>query len=205
MFSGIVQACVPIEGIVKKSGLSTITLKFTPDLLKGLKQSASVSISGVCLTVVKIRGLLVSFEAMRETLNRTTLGTAKKGDRLNVERSIRFGDEIGGHIVSGHVDCVANIVKVEEPKNNKIVTFKIPKTKGVTDYMRYIFPKGFVAIDGASLTIVDVNKKNRAFTVHFIPETLRITSFGFKKKGDQANIEIERMTMAVVDTIAKTE
>ena len=204
MFSGIVQVCIPVTDVTKKPGLSRITLKFPTTFLKSLKHGASVSVSGVCLTVVAIKGQLVSFELMQETLAKTTMGAAVKGDKLNIERSVRFGDEIGGHIVSGHVDCNAEIVKVEEPKNNKIMTFQLSKGKNI-DYMRYIFPKGFVAIDGASLTVVDVDRKSQTFTVHLIPETLRITSFGFKKRGDHVNVEVDRLTMAVVDTMLQLQ
>ncbi len=194
MFSGIVQSCAPVMSIEKKPGLSRITLRFPAPLLKGLRCGASVSVSGVCLTVVDIKNTNVSFEAMQETLNKTTLGMTRKGEKLNIERSMRLGDEIGGHIVSGHIDGTAKILEIERPENNCIMTFRCP-----SELMRYIFPKGFVALDGASLTVVDVNRKSSTFTVHFIPETLRITSFGFKKAGDKVNVEVDRLTMAVVE------
>lgn len=194
MFSGIVQACVPIVEIERKKGLSKITLDMGR-LAKGLRKGASVSVAGVCLTAVSVSGKLVSFEMMRETLSRTTLGTSKKGDKLNIERSVRYGDEIGGHMVSGHVDGVASIELIEKPENNCVMTFSCPKL------LNYIFPKGFIALDGTSLTVVDVNRKTGTFTVHFIPETLKITTFGSRRKGDKVNVEVDRMTMAVVETV----
>lgn len=197
MFSGIVHACVPIAGVERKPDLSRIILDLGR-LAKGLKRGASVSIGGVCLTVVGINGSKVSFEAMQETLDKTTLGAARKGEKVNIERSIRFGDEIGGHIVSGHVDGTAKITKIEKPENNCIMTFECS-----SQLIRYMFPKGFVAIDGTSLTLVDVNRKNSSFTIHFIPETLAVTTFGLKKIGDMVNIEVDRLTVAVIETITR--
>ena len=194
MFSGIVQACVPIVDVTAKPGLSRITVRITSELSKGLVRGASVSLSGACLTAISVKKNLVSFEAMQETLDKTTLGTARKGEKLNLERSIRFGDEIGGHVVSGHVDAMVTIAKISKPKNNHIVTFKCHAA-----IMRYVFQKGFIALDGVSLTVVGVDRKNNTFTVHFIPETLRTTSFGFKKEGDNVNVEVDRLTMAVVE------
>ncbi|HCL82181.1 MAG TPA: riboflavin synthase [Nitrospiraceae bacterium] len=196
MFSGIVQACAPITKIESMPGLSRITLEFTGELAKGLNRGASVSVGGACLTVVDINGYQVSFEVMQETLDRTTLGMTCAGDRINIERSIKFGSEIGGHIVSGHVDGTAKIENIERPENNCIITFRCPP-----DLIRYIFPKGFIALDGTSLTVVDVERKSNTFTVHFIPETLRVTSFGFRKEGDSVNVEVDRLTMAVVETV----
>lgn len=194
MFSGIVLGCAAVADVAVKPGLSRITLDLGL-LAKGLKKGASVSVGGVCLTVVEVKGSTAAFEAMQETLDKTTLGAARKGDKLNIERSLRFGDEIGGHIVSGHVDGTAEIVRIEKPENNCIMTFKASEK-----IMQYIFSKGFVALDGTSLTVVDVNRKNRTFTVYFIPETLRVTSFGSRKKGDYVNLEVDRLTMAAVET-----
>ncbi|KHO48389.1 MAG: riboflavin synthase [archaeon GW2011_AR5] len=198
MFSGIVQACVSITKIEKKKGLSRMTLDIG-SLAKGVRKGTSVSVAGVCLTAVEVSGKKISFELMNETLDRTTLGAAREGNRVNVERSVRLGDEIGGHIVSGHVDGTAAITKIEKPENNHIITFECP------DLLGYIFPKGFIALDGTSLTVVDVNRKTGTFTVHFIPETLKVTTFGSRKEGDRVNVEVDRMTMAVVETIRATQ
>ncbi|MDM8559308.1 riboflavin synthase subunit alpha [Candidatus Parabeggiatoa sp. HSG14] len=199
MFTGIVQAYVEVSEVIRKQDLTTFTLCFPESSLKGLKQGASVAIDGVCFTVVNIEGKHVFFDAMKETLQRTTIGIIEKGKHLNIERSFKIGDEVGGHIVSGHVHSMAEIVDVNTSiANNHILTFKVPNS-----LVKYIFPKGFVALNGASLTIVDVDKKNDTFSVYLIPETLQRTTFGFKEKGDFVNIEIDSQTQAIVDTVER--
>jgi riboflavin synthase len=115
---------------------------------------------------------------------------------VNVERSHRPGMEIGGHIVSGHVDGTAKIVRVEQPANNYVITLAIPEA-----WMKYVFPKGFLALNGVSLTVAEADKKNHTITVYLIPETLRRTSFAQKKVGDLVNFEVDRQTQAIVDTV----
>ncbi len=198
MFSGIVQSCVEVVNVRKKTGLTTFTLQLPKSLIKGLKKGSSISVDGVCLTVAKISGTKVSFDAMKETLDKTTISELKTRSSVNIEKSLKVGDEIGGHNVSGHVDTKAEIVKIEKPKNNHIITFKCDKK-----WMKYILPKGFIALDGASLTIVDVDKNQGAFSVYFIPETLKITTFRFKRVGDKVNLEIDRQTQAIVDTVER--
>ena len=196
MFTGILKAIVPAVEVKDQPGLKTFTLQFPKDQLKQLKRGASVAIDGVCCTVTVIDDDRVSFDAMEETLQKTTIGSLQKGDEVNIERSFKVGDEIGGHIVSGHVTGKAKIIKIETPENNHILTFQVP-----AEQMKYIFPKGFVALNGASLTVVDVNKTNGTFTVHLIPETLTLTTFRQKKEGDEVNFEIDSRTQTIVDTI----
>jgi riboflavin synthase len=145
---------------------------------------------------VKIDSETVAFDIMEETLCKTTIGQLKPGSRANIERSFQVGTEIGGHLVSGHVTGTAEIVKVENPENNQVVTLQVPH-----EIMAYIFPKGFVALDGASLTVVGVDKASNTFTVWLIPETLRRTTFGWKREGDLVNLEIDSRTQAIVDTV----
>lgn len=121
----------------------------------------------------------------------------QEGSQVNFERSARVGDEIGGHNVSGHVHCTAGIVEVQETENNKRLTFEIPDDK----WMKYVLPKGFISVDGCSLTVGEV--EGRRFSVYLIPETLRVTVFGFKGVGDKVNIEIEAQTQAIVDTVER--
>lgn len=204
MFTGIVQGALPIRRIVDRPGLRAITLDFPPALREGLEVGASVAISGVCLTVTAIDGEAVSFDAIEETLRRTNLGRLREGDRVNVERSARAGAEVGGHELSGHVDGTADIVAVDRPPGNHVVTFRAPR-----ELLRYVFAKGFIALDGCSLTAVDVDRgdagadpgSHGTFTVHLIPETLRVTTFGAKGEGDAVNLEIERRTQVIVDTV----
>lgn len=196
MFTGIVQACIRVSSCQEKTGLKTFSIALPKALDTHVKLGASIAIDGVCLTVAKKKGSVVTFDAMQETLQKTTIGQLGKGTKVNVERSARFGDEIGGHVVSGHVTGMATITKIETPEHNKVITFQVPKK-----WMKYILPKGFVSLDGCSLTIVDVNKKAGTFTVWFIPETLKRTVFGFKEVGDAVNVEIDSRTQAIVDTV----
>lgn len=198
MYTGIIQACLPVTQVQSETGLIRFALKFPPSLQLGLKHGASVSIDGVCVTVVDQQAGVVWFDAMQETLVRTTVGQIHVGRKVNVERSASAGTEVGGHIISGHVDGMANIVSVEKSQNNQVVTFQPPQ-----QLMKYIFNKGFIALDGASLTVVDVDQAKGTFKVWFIPETLRVTTFGFKQVGDQANIEVEYQTKVMVDTVER--
>lgn len=196
MFTGIIQNMCPVVAVERKPGLVTFTIKCPKEIMEGVATGASVSIDGTCLTVVKIEGNTLTFDCMQETLSITTLSSLSVGRQVNVERSYKVGDEVGGHILSGHITGTAEIVNVEIPENNHVVTFKIPVT-----WMDYIMPKGFIAIDGASLTIVDVDKKSGTFSVWLIPETLERTTFGAKQVGEKVNIELDSRTQAIVDTM----
>lgn len=196
MFTGIIQALLPVTSVESKPGLTTLGIPLLPVLGEGLQLGASVAIDGVCLTVCRMEGDLAYFDAMIETLRQTTLGKIQEGHKVNVERSMKAGDEIGGHTVSGHVKNTAEIVYVESTENNHAITFQTDP-----DTMKYLFSKGFVALDGASLTIVDCDKEKAQFSVYFIPETLRLTTFGYKKVGDSINLEIDATTQAIVDTV----
>lgn len=200
MFTGIIQARVKISEVIQKSDLITFTLTLPPLLREGLKKGASIAVDGVCLTVVDYNTEgQVSFDAMIETLQRTTLGKLAPGSVVNVERSFKMGDEVGGHIVSGHVHGMAEIIAVDTTiPNNCAITFKADPA-----LMKYIFSKGYAALDGVSLTIVAVDKKQATFNVYFIPETLARTTFGIKGVGDFVNIEIDTQTQTIVDTVER--
>ena len=161
---------------------------------EGLEIGASVSLDGVCLTVVSIDENIVHFDIIKETLNRTTLGNIKSGDNVNVERSLKVGDELGGHILSGHVLTTAKIL--ERVENEGSIDLLIENKEEFSDY---ILQKGYVAIDGMSLTIGRVTEDY--FSLHIIPETLRVTTIKSKSEGDRVNIEIDSRTQAIVDTI----
>ena len=157
---------------------------------------ASVSLDGVCMTVVNLDNGIVSFDAIYETLDRTTLSDRKVGDLLNVERSLRLGDELGGHILSGHIIDTAEILKREEVGDG--VDFLISIPDGCN---QFILEKGYIAVDGMSLTVGKCNEDG--FFLHIIPETLRITSIGSKSVGDLVNIEIDSRTQAVVEAMIR--
>jgi riboflavin synthase len=198
MYTGIVQACVPVIRVDSKPGLKTYTIELPEDRLAGLELGASISIDGVCQTVVRRDDRRVTFDAMEETLRKTTIGQIAEGRRVNVERSAVTGDEIGGHALAGHVMGTADIVEVRRSENNRAVTFRVP-----APWMKYIFAQGFIALDGASLTIVDVDRASASFHVSFIPETLKRTTFGFKGEGDRVNVEIDSRTQIIVDTVER--
>ncbi|HHE6468131.1 TPA: riboflavin synthase subunit alpha [Providencia rettgeri] len=197
MFTGIVQATAPIIEITERANFRTHVMKFTPELLKGLETGASVAHNGCCLTVTKIDGERVSFDLIKETLRLTNLGELQEGDVVNIERAAKYGDEIGGHVVSGHIMTTAEISKIFTSEDNHQIWLSIHDKA----LMKYILHKGFVAIDGISLTVGDVI--NNRFCVHLIPETLERTTLGKKRLGDKINIEIDPQTQAIVDTVER--
>lgn len=196
MFTGIIKGRGIVESVVDSSNFRTITLNLPEGSEVGVETGASISVDGVCLTVTSFSDRIVSFDVMAETLTRTTLGTLTKGDPVNIERAARDGAEIGGHPLSGHIDCVCKLHSVQRPENNVVMTFEVPPP-----FIRYIFSKGYIGLNGTSLTVSNVNKSERTFQVWFIPETLRLTTFDQKKEGDSINLEIERGTQVTVDTV----
>ncbi|MBD2815751.1 riboflavin synthase subunit alpha [Xenorhabdus sp. Flor] len=197
MFTGIVQGKAPIVAIEEKTHFRTHIVKFPAELLPEIETGASVSHNGCCLTVTKIDGDLISFDLMKETLRLTNLGELKVGDLVNLERAAKFGDEIGGHLMSGHVITTAEIAKIFTSENNHEIWFRVYDKQ----LMKYILHKGFIGIDGISLTIGDV--VNNRFCVHLIPETLERTTLGKKRIGQKVNIEIDPQTQAIVDTVER--
>ena len=192
MFSGIVQGVAPIHSITEKADFRTQVVKLPPEMRKGLAIGASVANNGVCLTVTEINDNLVSFDLMQETLRITNLGALKVGDWVNIERAMQMGAEIGGHILSGHVYCTATISNIIASENNRQIWFELPNT----EVMKYILTKGFVAVDGISLTVGEVRG-------NLIPETLQRTLMGQRNLGDRVNIEIDSQTQAIVDTVER--
>ncbi len=197
MFTGIVQAVATVSALVDKPGLRSFTLAFPKGFTDDLQIGASVSCDGVCLTVTERVGEdAANFDVMQQSLALTTLGSLAVGSRINVERAARDGAEIGGHPLSGHVDFQATLQSVRQPENNHVLRLSVPP-----QWMRYIFAKGYIAIDGASLTVSDADRRDGWFEVWLIPETLRATTFADKRAGDALNIEIERSTQVMVDTV----
>ena len=193
MFSGIVQGTREIQEIFEDS----VTLRLRIDLhrlTEGLQTGASVSVNGVCLTVVQIQKDHGSFDVIRETLNRSNLDGIQKGDRVNIERSLKLKDEIGGHNVSGHVDTTGVINSILNSGNNRDL-----KITCNTEWTRFLVPKGWIALDGISLTVVDVGLD--WFTISLIPETLQRTIIGSKKEGDRVNLEFDQNTKIIVKTL----
>jgi riboflavin synthase len=145
----------------------SFAVQFPPHLLEDLEPGNSVNIDGVCQTVVAVDGDNVWFDAMVETLRRTTLGQLEQGDDVNVERSARVGQENGGHEIAGHVDGMLEIVNKWQDEDNTYFTFRVPEA-----YRRYVFDKGFLSVHGCSLTVTNFDKTEGTFEVYLIPETL---------------------------------
>lgn len=198
MFTGIVQGIAKVSNLEKPSEVLRLTLSFPQDSTLGLTLGASVSIDGCCLSVVSIADPQVTFELVPETLSRTTLKNLAGGSLCNFERSLKFGDEVGGHLVSGHVDTVAKVEQVVSYQDSKEIVFSIESS-----WMKFIFEKGYIAINGASLTIARVDRQENRFAIALIPETLARTTFGSIAAGDKVNLEIERSTQAVVNTVER--
>lgn len=198
MFTGIVQGLCPVERAVNQDGLLRLLLALPGDLGEGLVRGASVSVDGVCLTVTGLGAEGVAFDVMAETLALTTLAALREGSLVNIERSARQGAEIGGHLVSGHIDGTAGIIAVERAEGLHRVRYRPPPR-----LLGYLFHKGFVALNGCSLTIAALDRAAGWFEVSYIPETLQATNHGRLLPGDQVNLEVDRQTQVIVDTVER--
>ncbi|GAB4820049.1 hypothetical protein N2152v2_007095 [Parachlorella kessleri] len=182
VFTGIVQGKGRIQRVQRKSEFCTFDIEFPSGRLADVQVGGSIAINGTCLTVVNADSNVAQFDVIGESLKRTNLGLLEEGSPVNFERAARVGDEIGGHNVSGHVHTTATIVRDPE-------------------WMKYILEKGFISVDGCSLTVGEVT--DSTFSVYLIPETLRVTVLGDKGEGDVVNIEVETQTQAIVDTVER--
>jgi riboflavin synthase len=205
MYTGITQGTFPIVEVERKPDLLTYTIELDAKRSAGLERGASISIDGVCQTVAAVSGQRVTIDAIRETLDLSTLDTLEAGRTVAVERSARMGDEIGGHDVAGHVNGVGVVSEVQREENVFDLRIRVP-----AEWMSAIFEKGFIAIDGSSLTVGEVRSEEPvegravgSFTVHLIPETLRLTNLGAKREGDRVNIELDARTVAIVRTVER--
>ena len=194
MFTGIVQGLGAVQSIELKEAVWTLSLVL-PNT-DGLQRGASVAINGVCLTATDIEGSTASFDVIPETLARSNLSTLEIGSTVNVERSLKMGDELGGHLLSGHVMGMGSIVARSEIGGGVDLVIEAPATM-----MKFIHEKGYIGLNGASLTIGEVS--GQRFNIHLIPETLALTTFGTSSEGDVVNIEIDSMTQTVVATVER--
>ena len=198
MYTGITKGLYEVIDLSKAPGLISYTVKLSEELSKDLKPGDSVSVDGVCQTVVKIDHTDISFQAIQETLDKTTLNELHKGSYVSIERSLRFGDEVGGHEVSGHVFGTGVIHRKIVTDNQFSLTIQCDP-----NWMRYILPKGFIAIDGSSLTVGDTIPEQGLFDIHLIPETLKRTNFVNKDLNARVNIEFDQKTKTIVDSIER--
>lgn len=196
MFTGIVQGIARIVAIKDSHDFRQYIVELPEDLTSGIELGASIANNGCCLTVTKVKGRCVNFDLMIETLRKTNLGELKIGDYVNVERAAKFGDEIGGHLMSGHIACMGQIAAFELHENQAQMTISLPP-----DMMKYVLYKGFIGVDGISLTVGEVTETT--FKLYLIPETLSRTTLGNKKVGDKVNIELDTQTQTIVDTVER--
>ena len=194
MFTGIVQGKGEIVSI--ESGNEITTFQIRVPSTEGLQIGASISIDGVCLTATAFTDKIVSFDVIPETLEKTTLGQLEQGHYVNVERSLRYGDEVGGHLLSGHIIGRGLVSKSEQVGDGAQYSIIAPP-----NVRKYLVSKGYVGIDGISLTVGDVSEDH--FDLHLIPETLRLTTIGEKQVGDAVNLEIDSTTMMIVETVER--
>ncbi len=182
MFTGLIEEL----GVVKSLTRGTVNqLAITSErIATNARIGDSVAVNGVCLTVTSVSGNELTFDAVPETLSRSTLGSLRSGDRVNLESSLKAGSAIGGHFVQGHVDGVGVIENIRRMTNSAIIRILAPH-----NVMRYVVEKGSIAVDGISLTVASVD--DSGFTVAVIPHTLEVTTLGFKRFGDKVNLEAD--------------
>lgn len=198
MFTGIVQGTATVTEIIQEKGYITLFLAFDKKYLKNLVVGCSVSINGVCLTVVSLNDEgIIELDVIDNSLSITNLNSLNIGDFCNFERSYKSEDEIGGHILSGHADFSSKIKKIIDVNVNFGIQISFNKK-----FSKYIFTKGFIAINGCSLTVSEVNKDENHFLIWIIPETLRVTNLSRLKVDSYVNVELDRKTQVLVDTIS---
>lgn len=198
MFTGIVQELAPVVAVAERQGITRLEIGLSPGRRRALQDGASVAINGTCLTVARQSEHGIGFDVIAETMARTNLGELTVGARVNVERSAKVGDEIGGHTVSGHVTGTARVVSIVRDQANQVMRFAVER-----DWLRMLFHKGFVALDGASLTLSAIDREAAWIEVSLIPETLARTTLGFREAGDRVNLELDPQTQAIVETVER--
>ncbi|MEO2065108.1 MAG: riboflavin synthase [Desulfurobacteriaceae bacterium] len=183
MFTGIVEEIGKVKGIKKGSKSSKLTIKCRA-VLEGTRIGDSIAVNGVCLTVVEIGRELLTFDVSYETLKRTTLSLLKPGESVNLERALRLGDRLGGHILQGHVDTTTKVTSIKREGEGYRFSFKLPK-----EYSHLVVEKGSIGIDGISLTVAELLPDS--FSVAVIPHTFENTNLKFKRSGNLVNLEFD--------------
>ena len=183
MFTGIIEEAGKVKIIQKESSSAKIKIEASV-VTEDLKIGDSVAVNGVCLTIIEFTPKEITAEIMHETLEKSSIKNAKPGEKVNLERALRVDSRLGGHIVTGHVDGTGKIISKTKDGIAEIFDISYPSEIG-----KYLAKKGSVAVDGISLTIVDVNKD--FFRLSLIPHSLKMTTLGFKKTGDIVNLEID--------------
>ncbi len=185
MFTGIIEELGKVSAIEKQPDAIRLTIE-CKEVLSDLKRGDSISCSGTCLTAIEIDDSNFTADVMLETIRRSSLDGVKVGDPINLERAMTAATRFGGHVVQGHVDGVGEIVSREKSENWDWVKIRLPE-----DLMKYVVHKGSITLDGISLTVNDVD--GNVIAVSLIPETLRVTTLGYKNPGDKVNVEADVM------------
>jgi riboflavin synthase len=183
MFTGIIVELGEVNALERRGGIVYLFLN-SKEVIKDAKIGDSISVNGTCLTLVEIKGSTIRFDLSDETLRSTNLGLLKPGDRVNLEPSLRPDSKLGGHFVSGHVDGTGRIRSKTEIGDTFKIEVEVPE-----EVMHFLVEKGSVAVDGISLTVVDILRDS--FTIVIIPHTARLTTMGFKGPGDTVNVEVD--------------
>lgn len=194
MFTGIVEEIGIVKKIVSKNNLAILTVQANK-ICRGVRLGSSISVNGVCLTVTASKEKILSFDAMAETLAKTTLGQLKSGDKVNLERAVRANGRLDGHIVTGHVDQVTVLTKQIKKENYLELQFFLDKT-----IARFIVPKGSICVNGVSLTVGAVTSKY--FSVYIIPSTEKETNLGLLNEQSPVNIEVDILARYIEKQIA---
>ena len=187
MFTGIVAELGEVAGIDHHGDAARLTIRGSTE---GVALGESIAVNGVCLTVTGILGGTFTADVMGETLSRSGLGALTPGDPVNLERSVRLADRMGGHLVQGHVDGVGEVLEIRPAEDGRELTFALPN-----GYGRYVVEKGSIAVDGVSLTVSGVG--DDWFGVALIPHTLEVTTLGALERGDRVNLEVDLMAKYV--------
>lgn len=183
MFTGVIVELGEVSAVKKRGGITHFSLN-SREIIKDAEIGDSISVNGTCLTLVEIKGATMRFDLSDETLSSTNLGLLKPGDLVNLEPSLRADSKLGGHFVSGHVDGTGRIKSKAEIGDTFKIDIEVPEK-----VIHFLVEKGSVAVDGISLTVVDILKDS--FTVVIIPHTARLTTMGFKGPGDTVNVEVD--------------
>ncbi|BAC24479.1 ribE [Wigglesworthia glossinidia endosymbiont of Glossina brevipalpis] len=197
MFTGIIQGIGTVSLLEKKNSIYTYSILSPKNILLDLSIGDSVSNNGCCLTVSKIKKNEITFDLIQETIKLTSFKKTKIGDDINLEKSISLSQGLSGHLMSGHIACTGTILTNDINEYNRKMYINIDNKSKI----KYIFYKGYIGIDGISLTVSGI--KNFCFCVDLIPETLKRTNLKNKKIGDLVNIEIDSNTQAIVNTVEK--
>ena len=193
MFSGIVQEIGIIDSLVEGNEHLTITVSCSVDFAKDKKVGDSVSVDGVCLTITKKTNSSLTFDAVKETLERTIIKNYAKGSYVNIESSLSFGGSVGGHLMSGHIHLKGIVKEVLIVGDSKDIVIDTSP-----EWSKYLSEKGYIGINGCSITIGKIH--DSTFQIHLIPETLKTTNLDNLVFGDEVNLEIDQSTIVIVDT-----